>query len=179
MAGPTNRRRVNVFLVGFLAVLAIDAFHPIGDAHQALKDAIDYPLDITGLWQGPWRLYAPDVDKDNLRLRADLVFADQATASWSSPDWARRSALQKLVAARHMNYLNNVLLAGKQIEWNALCAYLARTVPHPQGKPVPVVQIKLMLRGARIPPPSERIVPAAPYLAFDPWDEIWVWRPRA
>lgn len=179
MGRPRHRAWINAFLAGFLAVLAIDAFHAVGPMHQALKDAIDTPLDVTGLWQGPWRLYAPDVDKVNLRLRAEVVFADQATASWSSPDWAQRSAVQKFLAARHMNYLNSVLLAGKELEWDALCAYLARTVPHPQGKAVAVAEVKLLLRGARVPPPSERVVPAGPYVDFEPWEPIWAWRPGA
>jgi hypothetical protein len=173
-----NRQPVNVFLAGFLVVLAIDAFHAVNGAHQAAKDAINLPLVVTGLWQGPWRLYAPDVDKDNLRLKADLVFADQATATWTSPDWAQLSALQKFRLARHMNYYNAILLAGREPAWDALCAYLARTVPHPQGKPAAVVQITLSLRGAKIPPPSHKLVPAGPYLEFDPWDAIYVWSPR-
>jgi len=177
MAGPPRRALVNAFLVVFLAVVAIDAFHPAGDAHQALKDALNPVLVVTGLWQGPWRLYAPDVDKDNLRLKADLVFADQATATWSSPDWSRLSAPGKFVRARHMNYLNAILLADRQLQWNALCEYLARTVHHPQGKPIGVTQITLSLRGATIPPPGDPVVPAGPYLTFDPWDAIHVWRP--
>lgn len=179
MTGSTRRTLVNAFLAVFLAVLAIDAFHPAGEAHQALKDTLDPALVVTGLWQGPWRLYAPDVDKDNLRLKADLVFADQATATWTSPDWPQVSALGKFVRARHMNYLNAILLADRQLEWNDLCAYLARTVPHPQGKPVEVVQITLSLRGATIPPPGDPVIPAGPYLTFDPWDVIHVWRPGA
>jgi hypothetical protein len=172
-----TRRSINLFLAGFLIVLAIDAFHAIGDAHQSAKDAINLPLVVTGLWQGPWRLYAPDVDKDNLRLKADLVFADQSTATWLSPDWAQLSSLQKFRLARHMNYYNAVLLAGREPAWDALCAYLARTVPPPQGRPAAVVEITLSLRGAKIPSPSDKLVPAGPYLAFDPWEVIHVWRP--
>src|SRR3954470_1588893 len=107
----THRRRVNVFLVGFLVVLAIDAFHPVNDAHQALKDALDTPLVVTGLWQGPWRLYGPEVDKVNLRFKAEIVFADQATATWSSPEWPDVSAPRKFLAARHMNYFGYLLRA--------------------------------------------------------------------
>jgi len=177
MADQRSRRWVNGFLAVFLPVLLIDAFHTLNDSHQALKDAIDYPLDITGLWQGPWRLYAPDVPNDNRRVRAEIVFADQATATWSSPEWSQRSALYKFVEARHINYLNSLLVAGKELAWDGLCGYLARTVPHPQGKAIAVAQVTLSLRGARIPPPSEKLLPAGPYLAFDDWQVIWVWRP--
>lgn len=179
MTRRSRRPLVNAFLIGFLALLAIDVSHPLG-CNQPIKDAINLPLLVTGLWQGPWRLYAPDVDKDNLQLKADLVFADQATATWSSPDWARLSAARKFVLARHMNYFNAILLAGREPAWDDLCAYLARTVPHPQGRAAPVVQCTLSLRGAKIPPPPEsgdKLVPAGPYLAFDPWEVIRDWRP--
>jgi hypothetical protein len=177
MPGAVNRRRVNLFVAAFLAVLVIDAFRPMNDGHQWLKDRLEVPLDVTGLWQGPWRLYGPEVDKDNLRVRAEVVFADQAVATWRSPDWSQRSAPRKLVDARHINYFSNVLHAGKQPAWNSLCAYLARTMRHPDGKPVAVEQVRLSLRGALIPPPGEAVVPAAPYLAFDDWQVIWTWRP--
>src|ERR1043166_4438597 len=176
MPGASHRRWINLFLAGFLVVLAIDAFRPVNDAHQAAKDATNLPLLVTGLWQGPWRLYAPDVDKDNLRLKADLVFADQAVATWSSPDWSQVSAPGKFRLARHINSYNAILLADREPAWDALCAYLARTVPHPAGKAVPLVQITLSLRGATIPPP-ERPVPAGPYLAFDAWQPIHAWKP--
>ena len=179
MPAALRRRWVNLFLAGFLVVLLVDAFRPLGAAHQGLKDALDLPLDLTGLWQGPWRLYAPDVDKTNLRLRAEVVFADRAIATYHSPDWSRRSVWRGYVEARHVNYFNNVLLAGKEPAWDALCAYLARTLPHPEGKPAAVVEVTLSLRGAAVPPPGEPVVPAAPYLTFDPWDVIWVWRPAA
>jgi len=129
MTSQSRRLLVNLFLAGWLAVLAIDACHPLG-CNQPAKDAINQPLLITGLWQGPWRLYAPDVDKDNLRLKAEIAFADQATATWASPDWPQLSALRRFALARHMNYFNAILLAGREPEWDDLCAYLARTVPH-------------------------------------------------
>jgi hypothetical protein len=176
MTGPSQRRGVNAFLAAFLVWIAIDGFHRTG-CNAPLKDAINLPLLVTGLWQGPWRLYAPDVDKLNLRLKADLVFADGATAAWSSPDWTELSALGKFVRARDMNYFNAILLAGHELEWDDLCAYLARTVPHPQGRAERAVEVTLSLRGAQIPPPSEKLVPAGPYVAFDAWEVIRVWRP--
>ena len=174
-----RRPLANVFLVGFLLVIAIDAFRPVNEAHQALKDELNLPLVLTGLWQGPWRLYAPDVEKHNLRLKADVVFADGATATWSSPDWPALSAAHKFARAREMNYFHAILLADHQLEWTDLCAYLARTVRHPDGKPVAVREVTLSLRVAEVPPPGERAVPAGPYVAFDDWQRIHVWSPGA
>jgi hypothetical protein len=177
MAGQRYRPWINGFLVGFLALLAIDTCHATG-CNQRLKDKANLPLLVTGLWQGPWRLYGPDVPKANLRFKADLVFADQATTTWTSPDWPQVSPPRKFALARHMNYFNNLMPSGEQA-LRGLCAYLARTVPHPQGKAVKVVQVNLSLRGAAMPPPTEKLIPAAPYLEFDPWQPILSWRPDA
>ncbi|HEU4733704.1 MAG TPA: hypothetical protein VFT22_37690 [Kofleriaceae bacterium] len=175
MTGPVHRRRVNAFLVVFLIVIAIDGFHAVNGAHQQLKDALNTPLVITGLWQGPWRLYGPEVDKVNLQFKAEVVFADQAVATWTSPAWSERSPFAKFVGARHMNYFGYLLKAGEPA-WDALCIYLARTVPHPQGKPAVVIGVRLFLRAAPIPPPDEARLPAGPYVAFKPWEALWVWR---
>jgi hypothetical protein len=176
VARDNRRRYVNAFLVIWIAVLAIDAFRPINGAHRWLEDrVIDYPLDITGLWQGPWSLFR-EVPRDNLRLSARIEFADGATATWSSPDWARIAAPGKFVRAREMNYFRNILHAGQEPAWDGLAAYLARTVPHPQGAAAPATTVTLLLSGATIPPPEQGLVPALPYTRFDPPNPIWVWR---
>lgn len=169
---------INGFLVAFLAVLAIDAFRPINDAHEALKEDLNTPLVWTGLWQGPWRLYGPEVDKVNLRFRADVVFADGEAATWASPEWQDVSSLRKFLGARHVNYFGYLVRADEPA-WRALCAYLARTVRHPAGRDVAVVQVTLSIAGALIPPPSERVLPLGPYLTLAPWDVLTVWRPAA
>ena len=171
-----KRTRVNVFLALFLPILAIDAFRPINRAHAWLADRVHYALTVTGLWQGPWRLFGPDVDKVNLRLSAQVVFSDHQTATWESPDWPNVSALQKFIGARHTNYFANILKAGEEPAWEGLCAYLARTLPHPAGKQLPVESVTLYLRGADVPPP-ETPVPAAPYVTFDPPSPIYAWSP--
>jgi hypothetical protein len=178
VTGQTQRLLVNIFLAVFLAVLAIDVFLPKSESGEGLKDRVNTALVVTGLWQGPWRLYGPEVDKVNLRFKAEVVFADQAVATWTSPDWSQVSALRKYALARHMNYYSYLLRAGEPA-FDALCAYVARTVPHPQGKAVAVAGVKLSLRGALIPPPTEKQVPARPYLEFDDWQVIRVWRPPA
>ena len=177
MTSQTKRLLVNGFLAVFLVVMAVDVFVPQREAGEGLKDKVNTLLVWTGLWQGPWRLYTP-ADRVNLRFKAEVVFADQTIATWTSPDWSQVPARRKFVLARHMNYFSYVLRADEPA-FDALCAYLARTVPHPQGKGVPVEGVQLSLRGALIPPPDEKPVPAEPYLTFDPWQVIRVWKPPA
>jgi len=168
------RRRVNVFLALFLVVLAIDAFRPISESHQWLKDELNYPLVKLGLWQGPWRLFGPDVDRVNLRLSALITFADGTTDTWESPDWPELSWARKFVLARHMNYYGNILKAGQEPAWDGLSAYLARTTQHPGT----VTSVVLSLRGALIPELDEaQMLPVAPYVAWDPASPIHEWHP--
>jgi hypothetical protein len=180
-AAPDRRHRrwVHGFLAVFLSVLVLDVGHRVNGAHEALQRAINPPLLLTGLWQGPWRLYTA-VPRDNLRVKAEVEFADHAIATWASPEFSQRSAVEKFVAARHMNYLRATFLAGNEPAWDGLCSYLARTLRHPDGKAVAVAQVTLSLRSAQIPPPpppGERAVAAGPYERFGPWDAFHVWRP--
>lgn len=171
-----RRRYVNAFLVAWIAVLLIDGFRcrPIEKVHQRLKDRIDYALDVTGLWQGEWTLFA-EVPRVNLRFSAQIEFADGATARWDSPDWRDTSAAHEFFAAREMNYYRYLLKAGEPA-FDGLAAYLARTVPHPQGKPAAARAVTLFVQGAVMPPVDERRVPLAPYAEFDPPQPIYTWK---
>ena len=176
VARENRRRYVNVFLAIWLAVLAIDAFRPINDAHRWLDDQVlDIPLDVTGLWQGSWPLFR-DVPRDNLHLSARIEFADGTTATWDAPVWSSLGPLQKLVRAREMNYFRNILRAGQEPAWDGLAQYLARTVPHPGGGTAVPTTVTLVLQGATIPPLESGVVPAGPWLQWDPPNPIWVWR---
>lgn len=71
---------INCFLVGWLLVLAIDSAPILGKWHQDLKDELDPYLDVTGLWIGGWQLFAPEPDKVNSYLSAEVRFADGKAA---------------------------------------------------------------------------------------------------
>ncbi len=173
----TARSRANWFLAIWLPVLAIDGFPSCTAIHTAVETKVNYALVKTGLWQGPWRLFGPEVDRQNLRLSAQIAFADEAVITWQSPDWTQVSAFEKFYRQRRTNYFGNILKADMEPAWAGLCAYLARSVPHPSGKPVAVASVTLILRGAVIPDPGEPMIPAAPYLAFDEPAPIYTWKP--
>lgn len=175
-----NRRYVNAFLGLWIAILAIDAFRPVNGLHRWLEDkVIDVPLDVTGLWQGPWPLFR-DVPRANLRVYARIEFADGATATWDSPAWETIPAWGKFTRFRELDYFRNILHAGQEPAWDGLAQYLARTVPHPMGAQAPASTVALYLRGATVPPLEQGMVPAGPYLTWDPADgperPFWVWK---
>jgi len=165
-----RRRYVNAFLVVWLGVLAIEAFRPL----QAIDRTIHPALDVTGLRQFPWRLFA-EVPRVNLRFSAVLEYADGTTARWDSPDWRDISALHKFIGMREMNYFRNLNLFDDEAfpeVASGLCAYLARTMP---GKSGNARGVKLFLTGALIPDIDDRRVPPEPYAEFDKPIPIFGW----
>ena len=164
----------NAFLVALLLLFFVDAL-PVEDRYRASVDPI---LDVSGLWQEQWRLFAPEVDKVNTRVSARVLFADGATASWHSPDWPSLSVWQRFVEFRRMEYFDSVRLDANSSAWPPLARYLSKTVPHPSGASSPVIEVVLSRQWATIPAPgSGRPLPAGPYVSFNEAATFYTWRP--
>ena len=172
-----DRRIVSAFLGVWLVVLAVDAFRPLVGAQRQIDDAMRAPLTFTGLHQGPWSMFAI-VPRVNFRFWAKLEYDDGTTAEWKSPDWTNVSAIGKFTGSREVNYFRTINLFNDEVfplVAGGLCAYLARTVPHP-GKPGPAHAVTLFLRAAAIPDIDSGTVPAGPYEQFDQGGAIFPWR---
>lgn len=140
-----------------------------------LADAIDPVMDVTGLWQGPWNLFAPDVDKVNVRVSAEIVFSNGRKTFWRSPDWERLSGWERFVAFRHQEYVDGVRLDDNAGAWTPLARYLARTVaPRGDGRPT---RVSLTRHWAEIPRPEAHPLPARPYTVFADSYVFFHWRP--
>jgi hypothetical protein len=169
-------RRVvtNAFLVALLFLFVVDAL-PVEERYRAAVDPI---LDVSGLWQEQWRLFAPEVDKVNTRVSAEVLFADGATASWRSPDWPSLGVWQRFTKFRQMEYFDSVRLDENRGAWPPLARYLAKTVPHPNGATSPVIEVVLSRHWATIPAPgSGPPLPAGPYVIFNEAATFYTWRP--
>ncbi len=157
----SGRVPIRFFIAGFLALSVIDAL-PV---NQYLKDAIDPLLDATGLWQGRWQLFAPDVDKVNIRISARLVLDDGSALVVRSPDWHLMSAWERFLKFRHMEYADSIRADANMGGWDGLASYLARTTPLPPGRHVR--EVTLTREWAEVPPPAAAtFVPAEPYVNF-------------
>lgn len=171
------RRRIGsiAFLLA-AALVALDATPRYGPV-AAIAERVDFVLDVTGLWQGPWNLFAPDVDKENVRITAEIRFAAGPPASWRSPDWERMSVGDRMRSFRLQEYVDAVRLDENSGAWPALARYLSRVVPPSNGGRV--TRVTLTRRWAEIPSPHERFVPAGPYTSFDESYDFFKWRPEA
>lgn len=151
---PTKlkRRLISAFLGAWLFVLFVDALPRTSLFHQRLKNWVDPFLDVAGLWQGSWQLFAPEVDKIDVRVTAEIAYADGSTRLWQSPDWRDVSSWQKFLNFRSMEYFDAVRNNDNSAAWESLADYLARTVPTADGFSVAPTKVTLARTWSLVPP---------------------------
>ena len=149
---------INVFLVVWLIVMAIDPAPQLGQWHQKLQDALDPYLDVSGLWQGRWLLFAPEPDKVNIELSAEITFPDGAHVQWHSPKWRTMSAWDRFLRFRESEFVDNVRRDVYRGVWPTLSDYLSRTVSHPVNPQLKPSKIVLTRHWIIIPPPNAKNV---------------------
>ena len=155
MSGTLKRRLTSLLLGAWLLLLFVDALPHTSLLHQRLKSWVDPFLDVTGLWQGTWQLFAPEADKIDIRLTAEISYADGTTRLWESPDWRDMSGWQKFVHFREMEYYDAVRQDDNSPAWPSLADYLARTVPAASGPAIRPTKVVLSRRWSLVPPPEK------------------------
>lgn len=145
----------NLLLGAWLLLVLVDALPRTSLLHQRLKNRVDPFLDVTGLWQGTWQLFAPGPDKIDVRVTAEISYADGRTRSWQSPDWRDMSGWQKFVNFRAMEYYDTVRRNENSAAWESLADYLVQTVPAPDGSSIKPTKVTLARRWSLVPPVKE------------------------
>lgn len=173
---PTSRppgRLAQLLLVLWLAVVVVDGL-PLWDQGRQWIDPV---LDKTGLWQGPWNLFAPEVDKVNIRVGATIHFADGQISQWRSPEWQDMGAVDRFLKFREMEWVDGIRIDDNRGAWDSFAAYLAKQALHPRGANVPVARVRMTRYWAEIPPPERGVIPAEPYLQFRGARTFHEWTP--
>src|SRR5438132_1576493 len=88
---------LNAFIALILAIVAVDT---LPQTPAAVRAAITPTLVRLGIRQSMWNLFAPEPDKVNTRLRAEIIYRDGERREWHGPDWSRASAWEKWVRHR-------------------------------------------------------------------------------
>ena len=83
-------------------MMLIDAMPQYTRLHGRAKQWVDPLLDVTGLWQGSWELFAPKPDYVNIKILAIIQWNDGTETVWGQPDWNDMSPWQKMRAFRQM-----------------------------------------------------------------------------
>ncbi len=146
---------VNCFLIVWLLVLTIDSAPITGQWHQYLNDKLDPYLDVTGLWIGGWKLFAPEPDKVNSYISAEVRFADKRSAFIRSPKWRELSALDRFLNFRKAEYFDHIRLDTNAAAWPDLCDYWGNTTDHPDGLDIPAKEIIVKRHWVVIPKPNQ------------------------
>lgn len=155
----TKKLICNLGILLLLACTWIDAMPSMGQTHDELKDRLDYFLDKTGLWQGSWQLFAPNVDSINSIVTARLDLKDYRSLLWHSPNWRRMGVVEQFLRFRESEFYDSMRAEENKAVWDSFANYLAKQAEVQFG--VPVKKIVLMERFAIIADP--RHSPAIPY----------------
>ena len=148
------KRLANILL---LSLLLIEGLPELGPAHRGIRQHLDWIVDKTGLWQGSWKLFAPQVDKINVAISAEITFSDSSVQTWRSPDWSKMGPIEKNRYFRHMEYYDNMRLDKHRAVWRSFAEYLVRTIKHDTSPGLKVVSVKLIRHWTNIAPPRSNV----------------------
>ncbi len=140
-------------LVTLLFLMVVEALPRITVFHERLDETIDPLVDVTGFWQDPWELFAPEVDKVRSRISARFRYADGGTAEWESPRWSEVSPGGKWRHFREIAFYDRVHREWNDELWPSYARYLAREAGLRAGTESPV-QVELWRHRILILPPG-------------------------
>lgn len=160
---------INTFIACLVAALIVDALpqSPLG-----LQIAIRPLLLRLGIYQGPWSLFAPDPDRRNLRLRAEITYRDDQEAKWVMPDWRQATPWEMFLGHRRRAWWRHIVSAEGGPTWEASCRYLARTQRPDLPDADRGARVRLIYQEAILPPAEQR-----PWTSFrEPtrYDDGWI-----
>lgn len=139
----------NTAIVALLAIVLCDAL-PFPDEWRAVSVLLANRL---GIGQGRWTMFSPP-DAENDRIRAELTLRDGRTLDiWLSPDLTRQSLWQRFVGHRRSEYLDNLIVFGRQYPeaWQVRAEALVRQYAGQGGG---VKSIRIIRQCSTILPPS-------------------------
>jgi hypothetical protein len=179
------RRRplVDVFVLVLLALMLATGLPEWIPGVRTAQRWVDPLADVTGVQQSNWQLFAPEPDSMNTWVEAVVTYSDGSTRTIASPDWQRRTLLEKFVQGRWPKILDYVRRDDWKGLWEPYALWVARTAPPPDGaRPV---EVKLIRHWWNVPAPSQLAADHARFGAVIPAREdfprkftFYVWRAR-
>jgi hypothetical protein len=166
---PLPRLALNLFLATILLVVIIDT---LPQAPPALHTAVKPLVELLAIHQGPWALFAPNPDKTNTRLLAEITYRDGEERIWHSLNWTNASAWDKWTKHRHLEWFDHVPNYKHARLYEAWSRHIAREARPDLASADQGAEVRIIVAQAEIPPASER-----PWKSFReprPFDDRWV-----
>lgn len=143
-----RRYATNAFIAVILVIIAIDI---TPQSPGALSAAIAPLAARLGINQGPWALFAPEPDRVNTVLKAEITYRDGEKREWLGPDWRKVSAWKKWVGHRHREWYDHMATQAASSAWEPWCRHLAREMRPDLAHADRGAEVRVIYREATIP----------------------------
>lgn len=145
----------NFVIITFLTLISIDSFPGESKVAVGLRRMTDPVMDKIGIWQEPWGLYAPLVDRENNWVEARVYIEGQDDpVLWRSPHWKSLNCFEKFTKSRDIEFYDRIRSKGNEPAWESYAQYLVRDY----NKIMPddtVKKIELISAAVQTPPPEQ------------------------
>lgn len=118
-----RRRVTNLFLVALLGLLLLDGLPSYSKWQDRGKEFIDPLLDVTGLWQGTWDLFAPEIDRQNNGIEVRVTVRDSNPVTWRSPEWSEIPWGHRAWKIRRMEFFDRIRSDRNRSAWESFARY--------------------------------------------------------
>ena len=149
-----RRRCVNV-LVGILFLMMLLQGMPLN--MNAATNGVKWLGDWVGAGHYGWSMFAPDPDRQNHRISAEVMDSDDhVLAEWKMPDWRELSSAERFRLHRWNEYYDNVWMNQNNRCWPALAQHVVRSTKLPPALEAPPQQVRLIAETKTIPHPRSK-----------------------
>jgi hypothetical protein len=166
---PLRLYAINALIAVILLIVVIDMLPQSPSAVRLAMMPISTRLGIN---QGQWTLFAPEPDRVNTRLKAEITYRDDERRQWIGPDWRAVSAWEKWTGHRRREWFDHIALQTGAPAWEPWCRYLARTQRPDLEYADHGAEVRVIYREASIPPAECRPWPSIREPAK--FDDGWV-----
>lgn len=147
----------NVFIAAIIMIVVIDT---LPQSPSAFRLAIIPIATRLGIFQGPWTLFAPDPDRTNTQLKAEITYRDGERRIWTGPDWRGVSSWEKWVGHRRREWFDHIPMQTGSMAWEPWCRYLAHTERPDFENAGRGAEVRVIYREAHVPPAETRPWPS-------------------
>ena len=175
--GSLRRWIQNIAIIALLCLMVLQGM-PLN--MNAANYSARWLADWMGCGHGGWGMFAPEPDRTNHRVSAEIMDSDDhVLATWTMPSWKKQTSLQRFRNHRWNEYYDNVWLNHHAGCWPKLAEHIVRTTKLPPVSEAPPQQVRLIAETKFLtdprgkpgdPPPARWPKPVPP----EGYDDRWV-----
>lgn len=155
MADVWRRRLRDVLLLALVAISLVDATpNWLIPGLASVERVVRKPLLALGIWQGNYKLFAPDPDRVNEWLAVEVGFADGQEAVWTSWDWRDRSFVERISRGHAQKYIEQVGHENQHLLHQGLARWATLHLQPPGGGGARPTSVRITRHRWVVPPPG-------------------------